>query len=132
MREHRERGRRDKVFMMPRVARSTRIHAKSMRRAPTEAEQKLWNFLRRKHLAGFKFRRQQPVGPYILDFYCFEAKVAIELDGGGHALDDQRAYDDQRTQYLASQGIRILRFWNNELVKNPEGVCQRIVHALST
>jgi very-short-patch-repair endonuclease len=103
-----------------------------MRRAPTEPERRLWGILRRRQLGGFKFRRQQPVGPYILDFYCFKTKVGIELDGGSHALEDQRVYDEQRREYLASQGICLLRFWNNELIDNPEGVCERIVQALST
>jgi very-short-patch-repair endonuclease len=95
----------------------------------TDAERILWQKLRRKSLGGFKFRRQQPVGPYILDFYCHQAKLAIELDGSQHAI--AREYDEIRTAYLASMGIDVIRFWNNDVIGNLEGVLTRIDEALS-
>jgi len=81
-------------------------------------------------LERYKFRRQQPIGRYIVDFVCFEAGLVLELDGGQHA--DQAAADLDRTRWLESQGFKVLRFWNNELLGNPEGTLQAIQSALST
>ena len=91
----------------------------------------MWALLRDRRLAGFKFRRQHPVGPYILDFYCHEARLAVELDGGQHNEPDERARDTKRSAFLEAQGIRVLRFWNNEVFQNTEGVLQAIYDALS-
>ena len=106
--------------------------ARSMRRDPTDAEAKLWCCLRRGQLDGFRFRRQHPVGRYIPDFYCHAAKLAIELDGGQHALADGRAHDSRRDQTLVEQGIRILRFWNTDVLRNLRGVLMEIWEALHT
>ena len=102
--------------------------AKGLRLNATVAERRLWNLLRGRK-AGAKFRRQQPIGAYIADFVCFEAKMIIELDGGQHA--DSVAEDTERTRWLASQGFRVLRFWNNDVIDNMEGVWASIVATLS-
>jgi very-short-patch-repair endonuclease len=96
------------------------------RKYPTKAETILWNELRNHGLAGHKFRRQHPAGGYILDFYCPEVKLAIEVDGGIHRETSQKAYDEQRTQDLANLGIQVIRFWNSEVESNLEVVLQRI------
>jgi very-short-patch-repair endonuclease len=104
-------------------------YARNLRRSQTNAERKLWLLLRDRRLAGFKFRRQHPVGPFIVDFCCTEAKVIVELDGGHHALTHDR--DAARGGYLAGQGYRVLRFWNNEVLGNTSGVLERIVEAFT-
>lgn len=86
-------------------------YARQLRSASTDAERHLWHYLRRRHLFGYRFRRQAPVGPYIVDFLCVEARLVIELDGGQHS--EQKDYDDARTDYLAALDMRVLRFWNN-------------------
>ncbi len=98
-----------------------------MRRDPTDAERRLWWMLRDRRMAAFKFRRQVPVGPYILDFLCKEALLAIEADGGQHA---SSAADGVRTAWLAARGYRVLRFWNGEILSNPDGVYEAILTAL--
>ncbi len=108
----------------------TLAHARGMRRRATDAELKLWRHLRCRLLAGEKFRRQYPVGPFIVDFFCADAKLAIELDGGGHGYDGQAAYDAQRQQELQGLGIRVLRFWNNDVLQKPEEVLESIREAL--
>ncbi len=99
-----------------------------MRNEPTEAEYKLWGFLRARQLNGVKFRRQAPIGRYIIDFVSYEAKLIIELDGGQHAA--QQAYDDRRTRWLESQGFRVMRFWNDDVVVDTEVVVEAIWNAL--
>jgi very-short-patch-repair endonuclease len=89
-----------------------------------------WNRVRDRRLGGFKFRRQLEIGPYFADFACFERKLIVELDGSQHAEDAARVYDEQRTQFLEQNGWRVLRFWNNELQQNPDGVFQTILLAL--
>ena len=84
--------------------------AKSLRQNQTDAEVLLWHYLRNKQLDGYKFRRQQPIGPYIIDFACLPEKLLIELDGGQHA--EREGYDEQRDRFLQSKGYRVLRFWN--------------------
>ena len=106
-------------------------HARELRTNATDAENLLWQLLRRNYVLGFGFRRQHPLGKYILDFYCHQAKLAIELDGGQHAEDVQRQYDDARSAYLQTQGITVLRFWNNEVLTNLEGVLQSLFLWLS-
>ncbi|KKU73646.1 MAG: hypothetical protein UX98_C0005G0022 [Parcubacteria group bacterium GW2011_GWA2_47_26] len=93
-----------------------------LRRNQTDAERRLWGQLRNKKLEGLKFFRQYSVGPYILDFYCPAQKLAIEIDGGQHAEAVQQQSDEHRSKYLAMQEIRVLRFWNNEVLQNLEGV----------
>ena len=105
-------------------------NARHLRNTQTDAENLLWHILRGRRFCGFKFRRQHPVGSYILDFYCHDAQLAIELDGGGHAVEEQVEYDRQRTKELASAGIRVLRFWNDQVFKQTEVVLEAIYEAL--
>jgi len=90
-----------------------RAKAKDLRGNMTHTEKKLWNKLRKRQLKGMHFRRQHPYGIYILDFYCFEANLAIEVDGGIHLFREE--YDEERNRYLESSGIRVLRFTNQEI-----------------
>jgi type I restriction enzyme M protein len=83
-------------------------------------------WLRSRHFLGLKFRRQHPVGPYIVDFYCAERGLAVELDGGQHFTIECQAYDQRRTDYLAMRGVSVLRFANNELFENTDGVLEII------
>ena len=99
-----------------RIRPSTRRNARDLRRNPTEAERTLWRHLRQRHVAGRKFRRQHPIGRYVLDFVCLETKLVIELDGGQHA--DREAEDQGRTAWLEARGYRVLRFWNTEVFEN--------------
>jgi very-short-patch-repair endonuclease len=105
-------------------------NARELRSTLTDAENLLWLLLRDRRFCGCKFRRQHPVGGYILDFYCHEAKLAIELDGGGHAGDEQVAYDEVRTKVIEGAGITVLRFWNSEVLRNIEVVLESIHAAL--
>ncbi|GAA0765821.1 very-short-patch-repair endonuclease [Erythromicrobium ramosum] len=100
--------------------------AKRMRREPTEAEAKLWSMLRGQRLAGMKFKRQEQVGDYIVDFVCFGARLIVEADGSQHAENDK---DAVRDAWLTEQGFRVLRFWNNDILGNPEGVACVILDA---
>jgi very-short-patch-repair endonuclease len=101
--------------------------ARELRRHDTDAEARLWDVLRAHRLGGWKWKRQVPWGPYFLDFLCVEAGVVVEADGGQHA--DQVAYDERRTAYLARSGLRVLRFWNSDVLTNRDGVCQAILDA---
>ena len=100
--------------------------ARHLRKEQTDAETLLWYLLRGRRLDGFKFRRQYPVSGYILDFYCHEAGLAVELDGGGHDDDKQRLHDDERTKVLLAKNILVLRFWNNEVLDSLECVLEKI------
>jgi very-short-patch-repair endonuclease len=104
--------------------------ARQLRHNQTDAEKLLWSKLRNRALNGNKFRRQVPVGNYIADFLCLDAMLIVELDGGQHA--EQQEYDQRRTHWLESQGFRVLRFWNNEVLTNIDGVCLALTEALST
>jgi very-short-patch-repair endonuclease len=95
----------------------------------TDAERKLWTILRARQLGGAKFRRQQPIGPFIADFVCQEARLIVEADGGQHA---ENVGDVRRTAFLESKGYRVLRFWNNDILQNLEGVAESVLGALST
>ncbi|MBN2257435.1 MAG: endonuclease domain-containing protein [Anaerolineaceae bacterium] len=108
-----------------------RVLARLLRRNQTEVEGYLWQFLRDRRLGGFKFQRQHPVGRYILDFYCHEKKLAIELDGGQHGFAEQMARDQQRTIALEDAGIRIIRYWDNEVFTNTDGVLDDILEKLN-
>ena len=103
-----------------------RERRKGLRRSKTDAEKLLWNKLRGRQISGLKFYRQFSVGAYILDFFCPQIKLAVELDGGQHAEEENMEYDAIRTDYLKGIGIEVLRFWNNEVMKNIEGVLQVI------
>jgi very-short-patch-repair endonuclease len=90
----------------------------------------MWAMLRDRRFCGFKFRRQHPVKPYILDFYCEEAKLVIELDGGQHNTDSARRYDVNRTEFLNSTGITVVRFWNHDVLENTDAVLEAIHNAV--
>ncbi len=108
-----------------------RSFARRMRKLPTEAERKLWWHLRhRLEVAGSHFRRQVQVGPYIADFLSHKAKLIIEIDGGQHG--SQSAQDEARTRRLAADGYRVLRFWNNDVLSNIDGVLTVILDAIPT
>lgn len=109
---------------------TTLKQAKDLRANLTDAEQKLWQLLRNRQLEQYKFRRQQPLGPYIADFFCAEYGLIVEADGGQHA--ERIAQDEKRTRYLESKGYRVLRFWNNEILQNPEGVGEMILATINT
>jgi very-short-patch-repair endonuclease len=106
----------------------TRDAARKLRRDQTEAEQKLWSRLRRHQMKGLQFRRQYPIGPFIADFVCLEAKLIIEVDGSQHA--DQTDRDERRSEFLREAGYTVLRFWNYEVIGEIDQVVQRIVDAL--
>jgi adenine-specific DNA-methyltransferase len=108
------------------VSRTISPHAAPLRRNATDAEQALWWELRARRLGGHKFRRQWTIGPYIADFCCLEAGLIVEVDGGQHTLERDRG----RTRYLAAEGFRLLRFWNNDVLGNLDGVLLVILEAL--
>ncbi len=103
--------------------------ARTLRKNPTKAKQALWRPLRLRQLDEHKFRRQQPLGAYIVDFVCLEKRLIVELDGGQHAA--QADSDAGRTAWLEAQGFRVLRFWNHEVLKEIEAVMEVIREALS-
>ncbi len=100
--------------------------ARRLRQDETAAEQAIWRLLRNRQFASLKFRRQHPIGRYFVDFYCHERRLVIEIDGGQHTSER----DQERTAYLESRGLTVLRFWNNEVRDNIEGVWQTILGAL--
>lgn len=102
--------------------------SRSLPRNMTDAERQLWRILRMRQIPGHKFRRQVPLGRYIADFVCHEARLIIEVDGGQHAL---AGNDIERTEFLESEGYRVLRFWNNEVLANLAGVYDAIVGELA-
>ena len=104
--------------------------ARTLRKNMTDAAQALWRVLRTYKDNGFHFRRQAPMGPYIADFVCHSAKLVIEVDGGQHGLASHQAADDRRTGWLEGQGYRVLRFWNNDVLSNTDGVAALIEAAL--
>jgi very-short-patch-repair endonuclease len=114
---------------MPEKPRRPTRRAQALRNHATESERLLWLELRQRRFDGYKFSRQIPVGPFICDFVCRRCKLVIELDGGQHSANADR--DAARTRYLQRAGYRVMRFWNNELHKNPEGVLLSIRDALS-
>jgi very-short-patch-repair endonuclease len=103
-------------------------NARQLRRDQTDAEKHLWQHLRASQIEGIKFKRQVPVAGYIADFLCVQAKLIVELDGGQHA--EQVSYDEARTLVLQQHGFTVLRFWNNEVFENLDGVLMRIVEQL--
>src|SRR5689334_6465816 len=104
--------------------------ARRFRKTPTEAESRLWSELRNRLLLGFKFRRQHPLGKRVFDFYCEEVKLAIELDGSGHSYDLKRQDDLDREIEAYEQGVRILRFGNDEVFQNMDSVLNEIIYAI--
>ena len=103
--------------------------ARLLRKNSTDAEKQLWQKLRNRQLNGFKFRRQAPIGTYIVDFSCSDLKLIVEVDGGQHA--EQQRYDSARTEYLESLGFTVIRFWNNEVLTNIDGVLETLTLTLS-
>ena len=99
--------------------------ARRLRRDSTDAERALWRRLRGRRFEGYKFRRQVPFDPYIADFVCDDAKLVIEVDGGQH--DWEREKDEIRTRHIEQFGFRVIRFWNNEVLSNMDGVLEQIL-----
>ncbi|MES2504131.1 MAG: endonuclease domain-containing protein [Myxococcota bacterium] len=109
---------------------SLRPYARELRQSQTSAELWLWKMVRAHRFAGFKFRRQVPIGPFIVDFYCAAKRLVIELDGGQHNAEPALIYDLRRTAFLKSKGLVVLRFWNNEVLGQRESVLQKIWEVL--
>ena len=107
------------------------IRARQLRKKMTDAERVLWRELRSRLLADCKFRRQQPLGRYIVDFVCLDKRLVMELDGGQHAEFDQATYDAERTVWLERNGFRVLRFWDQEVLTNVVAVLEAIVQAIN-
>jgi very-short-patch-repair endonuclease len=105
-----------------------RIKARELKKNLTEAELTLWKHLRLRQFGGYKFRRQQPIGKYIVDFVCLEKRLIIEVDGGQHS--EQVSYDLERSAWLEEQGFRVLRFWDNQVLKETEAVKEVIIGPL--
>jgi very-short-patch-repair endonuclease len=101
-----------------------------LREQRTEAEHRLWQRLRGHRLAGMKFRRQHPVGPYFVDFYCAEARLVVEVDGSQHM--DAVRYDERRTLAIQAAGLRVLRFWNDDVLARTDAVLEAIAAALGS
>jgi very-short-patch-repair endonuclease len=100
--------------------------ARALRAEPTEAERRLWKALRDKQMGNLRFRRQQPIGPYIVDFFCPAVKLIIELDGSQHGEEGAVAYDEARTRWLQVRGYKVLRFANADFLKEPHVVLEQI------
>ncbi|QQN88854.1 endonuclease domain-containing protein [Acinetobacter variabilis] len=98
------------------------IFAKFMRHTATDAEHLMWQILRAKRFMNLKFRRQHVIEPYIVDFYCHEIGLVIELDGSQHGTDDAMEYDAERTKFLEALGLRVVRYWNNEVLLETDDV----------
>ena len=109
---------------------STIERARELRGEPTDAERALWKHLRRRQIDGHKFRRQQVIGTFIVDFVCLEKRLVVEVDGGQHG-DKQASYDSQRSTWLGSEGYRVVRFWNGDVLREPEGVVEVIRRQLA-
>ncbi len=107
----------------------TRRLAKALRKQMTDAERLLWRHLRDRRLGGWKFKRQYPVGPYIVDFICVERNIVIEVDGGQHAEAEEQ--DKERSAYLNRMGYQVFRFWNNQVLQETEPVLEAIFAILS-
>ena len=100
--------------------------AKDLRSRSTDAERVLWSHIRAKRLDGLKFRRQHPIGKYIVDFICLERKIVIELDGGQHAKREIEEYDRERDNWFEKEGYGVLRFWDNDVLLNTKGILEGI------
>ena len=108
---------------------NTTTTARRLRRQQTDAERTIWFRLRGRRLAGWKFKRQVPIDRFVVDFVCADAKMIVELDGGQHA--ERTPQDEERTRTLESMGYLVLRFWNNDVMRNTEGVLEEILNTLS-
>lgn len=100
--------------------------ARTLRAQATDAVRLVWSLLRSRRLGGFRLRRQHPFGPYILDFYCVQARLALEIDGGQHGAERKRRDDELRDEYLRSRGVRVLRFSNLEVLQETEAVLEAV------
>jgi very-short-patch-repair endonuclease len=107
-----------------------RERARQLRSSATDAERSLWSLLRKKQMAHLRFRRQQAIGPYIVDFYRSAAKLVVELDGDQHGEDRHLRYDEARTRWLGANDYRVLRFANTDFLRNPQRVLDGIWHAI--
>ena len=104
--------------------------ARNLRKNTTIQERRLWNLLKNRQFHNLKFKRQQPIGDYIVDFICKEAKIIIEVDGGQHNESENIKYDKTRTEFLNGLGYKVIRIWNNEIYENIEGVIDILEHAI--
>jgi very-short-patch-repair endonuclease len=111
---------------MPRLCRAETFRARALRRTSTPAEQALWDLVRGRRLDGAKFRRQQPIGPYIVDFFCVEASLVVEADGAHHELQPAHDHDLARDRWLERLGLTVLRFSNQQILEQPDEVLRRI------
>src|ERR1700756_2659188 len=111
------------------LAAATTARARRLRQNATQAEKKLWSLLQRGQMCGCSFRRQHPLGNYVIDFYCSQLRLPIEVDGGQHNFPVRRAVDHRRSQWLRGKGVTVLRFWNNDVLENTEGVWDEIARA---
>ena len=109
------------------LSKMANTNARVLRVDMTDAERRLWSLLRGRRLQGYKFRRQRPIGPFIVDFACIAHRLVVEADGGQHCEND---YDARRTAWLEAHGWRVMRFWNNDILTNPEGVQDAIMRVL--
>ncbi len=116
-------GRSQKLPLPPELL----AFARSLRQQPPDAEQRMWSLLRDRRFLSRKFRRQYLFPPYVLDFYCDELKLAVELDGGQHAGETASAMDELRSGYLRKKGIQVVRYWNHDVLRDPEGVLQDLM-----
>lgn len=116
----------------PQVTAAQRGFARQLRGNLTECERLLWKRLRNRQLSGFKFRRQHPLPPYVLDFYCAELGLAVELDGGQHYDEAGLTKDRRRTDYLRQQGLEVLRFSNLDVLQNLDGVLAELLRWAET
>jgi very-short-patch-repair endonuclease len=98
--------------------------SRNLRKRPTDAENLLWRHLRGQQLEGLRFRRQHPIGRYIVDFVCLERRLILEIDGGQHAVEKEK--DEERQNWLLTEGYRVSRFWNNDVLTNLTGVLETI------
>ena len=102
------------------------VRASQLRKSMSDAERKLWSALRQRQINGLRFRRQHPLGPYIVDFVCLERRLVVEVDGGQHGEADQIAHDMRRTRWLENEGYRVVRAWTTEVFENLNGVVESI------
>jgi very-short-patch-repair endonuclease len=116
------------IYNHPRLKNKRR----QLRQNQTVAEHKLWSYLRNRQCFGLKFFRQYGIGSYILDFYCPQIRLAIEIDGSQHLLPKHLSHDKLRTKYLNNQNIRLIRFWNNEVMNNIDGVYTKIIEVIKS
>ncbi len=112
----------------PLLSAKSLTNSRKLRREMTDAEQAIWKHLRGRRFADLKFRRQFPIGPYIADFCCVERKLVVELDGGQHVND--QVYDDEREEFIETQGYRVVRFWNDVVLRETDSVIAQILAML--